>query len=255
MMAVLSAHNIETFYGPVPALKGVNITLEAGSITCIIGANGAGKTTLLNTVAGLLDARFGEITFEATQTNRLSADQVADLGLILTPEGRQVFPTLSVRENLLLGGYRKSTRKNMHKNMAQVFHYFPRLKERETHPAGMLSGGEQQMLAIGRSLMSEPKVLLLDEPSLGLSPKFVREIYRVLSNINASEGLCICVAEQNAAIALDTAHFGYVMELGRIVLAGPSEELKGKDVLQESFLGHGSNDADKKRFRTKKRWR
>jgi len=254
-MNILSARNIETFYGPVPALRGVSVEIAEGTITAIIGANGAGKTTLLNTLSGLLESRFGQIEFLGTRIEQLPADKVAGRGLILSPEGRQVFPELSVHDNLKLGGYRKQARARRSENLARVQSYFPRLKERFNHPAGMMSGGEQQMLAIARALMAEPELLMLDEPSMGLSPKFVEEIYRILNQINRQSGLTVLVAEQNASMALATAHYGYVLELGRIVLAGEASDLLQKEVLQESFLGSTNVEMEQKRFRKKKKWR
>ncbi len=254
-MSVLSVTNLETFYGPVPALRGVSVDVDEGSFTCVLGANGAGKTTLLNSIGGVLEPRFGRVMFDGRDITGQPPDEVAAGGLVLCPEGRQVFPFLSVRENLLLGAYRKVARPARADNIDRVLDYFPPLGARIDKPAGVLSGGEQQMLAIGRAILAEPRLLLLDEPSLGLSPKVVGMIYAVLADINRSTGLTILLVEQNAAIALDTASFGYVMELGRIVMAGDCAVLKTKDVIQESFLGHADIEPEMKRFRRKKRWR
>jgi branched-chain amino acid transport system ATP-binding protein len=254
-MSILTARNIETFYGPVPALRGVSVDISKGSIVSVIGTNGAGKTTLLNTLAGLLEARFGEIEFLGERIESLPANRIANRGLTLAPEGRQVFPEMSVRDNLKLGCYRASARTREATNLERVLSYFPRLEERLGQPAGMMSGGEQQMLAIGRALMAEPELLMLDEPSLGLSPKFVADICRILIQINKDTGLTILIAEQNASLGLETAHFGYVLELGRIVLADTSKKLMKKEVLQESFLGSTNIETDRKQFRKKKKWR
>ncbi|KZL19865.1 High-affinity branched-chain amino acid transport ATP-binding protein LivF [Pseudovibrio axinellae] len=254
-MTILSAKNLESFYGPVPALRGVSVDICKGTVTAVIGANGAGKSTLLNTLSGLLEARFGHIEFLGERIEMLSADQVASRGLVLAPEGRQVFPEMSVRDNLRLGAFRKDARAHEERNLARVLAYFPRLEQRFEQRAGMMSGGEQQMLAIARALMAAPDMLMLDEPSLGLSPKYVHEIYQILARINDETGLTVLVAEQNASVALSVAHFAYVLELGRVVLLGPAEEMATKEVLQESFLGSTNVTMDQKRFRRKKKWR
>ncbi|WP_163847699.1 ABC transporter ATP-binding protein [Pseudooceanicola aestuarii] len=254
-MSILSATNLETFYGPVPALRGVSIAVDPGEMVCVLGANGAGKTTLLNSIAGVVEPRFGTVTFDDRPLTGLGPDAVAAQGLVLCPEGRQMFPFMSVRENLELGAYRRQARASRTRNLDRVLHYFPRLAERIDKPAGMLSGGEQQMVAIGRAVMAEPRMLLLDEPSLGLSPRFVEIIYSVLAEINRDSGLAILVVEQNASVALEATTKGYVLELGRIVMADTCEVLTQSDVIRESFLGHGAVAPDAKRFRKKKVWR
>ncbi|MGZ5828686.1 MAG: ABC transporter ATP-binding protein, partial [Xanthobacteraceae bacterium] len=214
---MLSVRNIETWYGPVNAIKGVSIDVAPGRIVAVLGANGAGKTTLLKTIAGVVDPFKDSVTFEGIVINGLDPDVVARRGVVLVPEGRQLFPFLSVRENLQMGTFARPKGSDATADMERVYGWFPRLREREAQDAGLLSGGEQQMLAIGRALMAQPKLLLLDEPSLGLSPLLTREIFRIISRINEETGMTILVVEQNAAIALATAHDGYIMELGRIV--------------------------------------
>lgn len=254
-MTILSARNLETYYGPVPALRGVSVDVEPGEMVCVLGANGAGKTTLLNSITGVVEPRFGEVLFDGRDITGQQPDAVANQGLVLCPEGRQVFPFMSVRENLALGAYRPAAHATRAANLDRVLTYFPRLAERLDKPAGMLSGGEQQMVAIGRAVMANPKMLVLDEPSLGLSPKFVEMIYAVIAEINRDSGLAILVVEQNASVALASTTKGYVLELGRIVMAGSCEMLTQSDVIKESFLGHGAVAPDEKRFRKKKVWR
>jgi branched-chain amino acid transport system ATP-binding protein len=256
---VLAVRNLETWYGPVNAIKGVNLDLHSGDIVTVLGANGAGKTTLLNTIAGVIDPAKGAVEYEGRPIQGQDPDRVARSGVVLVPEGRQVFPFLSVRENLTMGTFARRDRTGIQADLERVFGWFPRLKERQDQHGGLLSGGEQQMLAIGRALMARPTVLLLDEPSLGLSPLLTQEIFRIIKRINGELGTSILVVEQNAAIALATAHFGYIMELGRIVAAGSTEELRAKDDVKEFYLG-GSAHADtegqhKQRWKRRKTWR
>jgi branched-chain amino acid transport system ATP-binding protein len=257
---VLVVRNLETWYGPVAAIKGVNLELHRGSIVTVLGANGAGKTTLLNTVAGVIDPFKGSVHFLGEPIHGLDPDAVARRGLVLVPEGRQVFPFLTVAENLRMGAFARRVADGLDEDIEQVYGWFPRLRERSGQPGGLLSGGEQQMLAIGRALMSRPGVLLLDEPSLGLSPLLTREIFRIVERINAETGMSILVVEQNAAIALHSAHFGYIMELGRVVAAGPCDELREKDDVKEFYLGgtaaRGADSAGgKQRWKRRKTWR
>jgi branched-chain amino acid transport system ATP-binding protein len=255
----LSVRNLETWYGPVAAIKGVNIDLQRGSIITVLGANGAGKTTLLNTIAGVIDPFKGSVEFQGEAIHGLDPDAVARKGLVLVPEGRQVFPFLTVAENLRMGAFARRSREGLEDDIQRIYGWFPRLREREHQAGGLLSGGEQQMLAIGRALMSRPEVLLLDEPSLGLSPLLTREIFRIVERINAETGMSILVVEQNAAIALATAHFGYIMELGRVVAAGPCAELREKDDVKEFYLGGAAArqvaGQDKQRWKRRKTWR
>ena len=256
---LLVVRNLETWYGPVSAIKGVNIELHRGSIVTVLGANGAGKTTLLNTVAGVIDPFKGSVHFMGQPIHGLDPDAVARRGLVLVPEGRQVFPFLTVAENLRMGAFARREKQGVDEDIERVYGWFPRLRERAQQPGGLLSGGEQQMLAIGRALMARPTVLLLDEPSLGLSPLLTREIFRIIERINAETGMSILVVEQNAAIALNTAHYGYIMELGRVVAAGPCAELREKDDVKEFYLGAAPVRADgeqsKQRWKRRKTWR
>jgi branched-chain amino acid transport system ATP-binding protein len=256
---LLRVQNLETWYGPIAAIKGVNIDLRRGDIVTVLGANGAGKTTLLNTVAGVVDPFKGAVEFLGQPIAGLDADEVARRGLVLVPEGRQVFPFLTVSENLRMGAFARRERQGLEQDIERVYEWFPRLRERAQQQGGLLSGGEQQMLAIGRALMAQPSVLLLDEPSLGLSPLLTREIFRIIERINAETGMSILVVEQNAAIALNTAHYGYIMELGRVVAAGPCAELREKDDVKEFYLGAAPVRADgepsKQRWKRRKTWR
>ena len=257
---LLAVKNLETWYGPVNAIKGVNLDLQAGHIVAVLGANGAGKTTLLNTIAGVIDPFKGSIEFQGKAIHGQDPDRVARSGVVLVPEGRQVFPFLSVRDNLSMGTFARASRDGIAADLERVFGWFPRLREREHQHGGLLSGGEQQMLAIGRALMARPSVLLLDEPSLGLSPLLTREIFSIVRRINGELGMSILVVEQNAAIALATADDGYIMELGRVVAAGTCADLMAKDDVKEFYLGGGgvgerSGDQHKQRWRRRKTWR
>lgn len=256
---LLQVQNLETWYGPIAAIKGVNIDLGRGDIVTVLGANGAGKTTLLNTLAGVVDPFKGAVHFLGQPITGLDPDEVARRGLVLVPEGRQVFPFLTVSENLRMGAFARRQREGLEQDIERVYEWFPRLRERAQQEGGLLSGGEQQMLAIGRALMARPSALLLDEPSLGLSPLLTREIFRIIGRINAETGMSILVVEQNAAIALNTAHYGYIMELGRVVAAGPCDELREKDDVKEFYLGaapvRSAGEQSKQRWKRRKTWR
>jgi branched-chain amino acid transport system ATP-binding protein len=252
---MLSVRNIETWYGPVNAIKGISIDVNPGRIVAVLGANGAGKTTLLKTIAGVVDPFKGTITFEGSPINGLDPDAIARRGVVLVPEGRQIFPFLSVRENLQMGTFARAERVGAETDLERVYGWFPRLRERIAQHAGLLSGGEQQMLAIGRAFMAKPRLLLLDEPSLGLSPLLVQEIFKIIARINAETGTTILVVEQNAKVALATAHDGYIMELGRIVAAGTSAELSEKDDVKEFYLGAGGEAGHARRWKRRKTWR
>lgn len=256
---LLSVKNLETWYGPVNAIKGVNLDLRSGHIVAVLGANGAGKTTLLNTIAGVIDPFKGSVEFKGQAIHGQDPDRIARGGVVLVPEGRQVFPFLSVRENLMMGTFARAGRDQIQSDLDRVFGWFPRLLERQDQHGGLLSGGEQQMLAIGRALMARPTVLLLDEPSLGLSPLLTREIFGIVRRINTELGTSILLVEQNAAIALATADDGYIMELGRVVAAGTCAELMAKDDVKEFYLGGGSAtaraDGQKQRWKRRKTWR
>jgi branched-chain amino acid transport system ATP-binding protein len=254
--ALLAVSNVETYYGPIMALRGVSFTVPAGAIVTILGANGAGKTTILKTVSGVMDPQKGSVTLEGRPIQGLDPDRVARLGLSHVPEGREVFPFLSVRENLRMGAYARRDADGVAKDLEMVTEYFPVLAARAEQRAGSLSGGEQQMLAIGRALMARPKVMLLDEPSLGLSPKLVKDIFDIIRRINRERGVTVLLVEQNANLALQTADHGYVLELGRIVMEDTCERLLQKDDIREFYLGlKESSVRGTRRWKRKKTWR
>jgi branched-chain amino acid transport system ATP-binding protein len=254
--ALLAVSNIETYYGPIMALRGVSFGVPAGSIVTILGANGAGKTTILKTVSGVMDPQKGSVTLEGRPIHGLDPDRVARLGLAHVPEGREVFPFLTVRENLRMGAYARRDHDAVARDLELVAEYFPVLGARALQRAGSLSGGEQQMLAIARALMARPKVMLLDEPSLGLSPKLVKEIFDIIRRINRERGVTVLLVEQNANLALQTADFGYVLELGRIVMEDTCERLLRKDDIREFYLGLKESSArGTRRWKRKKTWR
>ena len=254
--ALLAVNNIETYYGPIMALRGVSFSVPAGAIVTILGANGAGKTTILKTVSGVMDPQKGSVTLEGRAIHGLDPDRVARLGLSHVPEGREVFPFLSVRENLRMGAYARRDTAAVAQDLEMVTEYFPVLASRAEQRAGSLSGGEQQMLAIGRALMARPKVMLLDEPSLGLSPKLVKDIFDIIRRINRERGVTVLLVEQNANLALQTADYGYVLELGRIVMEDTCERLLQKDDIREFYLGlKESSVRGTRRWKRKKTWR
>jgi branched-chain amino acid transport system ATP-binding protein len=234
MSGFLQVSGLRVHYGMIEAVKGIDLTIVRGRITALLGANGAGKSTTLLTLSGLLRSSSGSIFFDGVELRDLPPHRIVELGLIQVPEGREILTTLSVRENLLLGAYRH--RDEIEKDLAKVLLLFPRLKERLHGPAGNLSGGEQQMLAIARALMARPRLLLLDEPSMGLAPLLVQEIFKTLRGLNEG-GLTILLVEQNVRQALRIAHFAYVMENGRVALAGPSEELLDNPKVIDAYLG------------------
>ncbi|GGL84818.1 ABC transporter ATP-binding protein [Pseudooceanicola nanhaiensis] len=253
-MSVLAVRNVETFYGAIMALRGVSIDVEEGEIVTILGANGAGKTTLMKTICGLMDPEKGSVTLLGERIEGMDPDRIVKKGLALVPEGREVFPYLTIEENLRLGAFTR--RDAIGGDLELVYQYFPILKERRKQAAGFLSGGQQQMLAIGRGLMARPKLMLLDEPSLGLSPLLTQEIFGIIARLNAEQGVTMLVVEQNAHIALATAHKGYVLETGRIVMAGPAETLRNSPDIQEFYLGKsGETQRGQKRWKRRKTWR
>ncbi len=259
MGTILRVKNVETlYYGVIKALRGISLHIEEGTISVILGANGAGKTTVLKTIMGLLEDQpdKGTIEFMDRRIDGMDAEDIVNLGIALVPEGREVFPELSVWENLSMGAYIRKDRKEIQKDLDLVVGYFPVLRERSRQQAGYLSGGEQQMLAIGRALMTRPKLLMLDEPSLGLSPILVREIFRIIQAINR-EGTTILLVEQNARMALSIAHYGYVLENGRMVLANTAQNLMEDEDVKEFYLGIKAEVSGKgyQRWRRKKRWR
>jgi branched-chain amino acid transport system ATP-binding protein len=233
---LLALSGVETFYGRIQALRGVTIDVHEGEIVALIGANGAGKTTTLRTISGLMKPVRGTVRFAGRDLGPFGADAIARMGVIHSPEGRRIFPRMSVRENLELGAFARSDKAAIRSDLAQVLQLFPRLNERMAQKGGTLSGGEQQMLAIARALMSEPKILLLDEPSMGLSPIFVDTIFSVIRDIN-KRGVTILLIEQNARKALQVASRGYVLETGTIVKSGSAEALLNDDDVRKAYLG------------------
>ncbi|MBL8380787.1 MAG: ABC transporter ATP-binding protein [Burkholderiales bacterium] len=258
-MPLLEAANLETWYGPVPALRGVSLNVEQGAIVAVLGANGAGKTTLLKTLGGALEPKAGSVRFDGHDITGRHSWEVARSGVIHVPEGREVFRHLSVRDNLAMGAYLRRDRDAIAADLAFVYQTFPRLAERAAQHAGNLSGGEQQMLAIGRALMARPRLLLLDEPSLGLAPLLVSEIFDVIRRLNLERGLTILLVEQNARQALALATSATVLELGRVVLSGSARELAENRDVREFYLGQGAQEAagprGERRWKRRKQWR
>ena len=235
--AMLEIKNLTVSYGAISALQGISLSVQAGSIVTLIGANGAGKTTTLKAVSGLLKPKSGEILYDGKNIAGLPPHEIVKLGLSHVPEGRMIFANLSVLENLQLGAYLQKDHKVVRRELEHVFHLFPRLQEREKQVAGTLSGGEQQMLAIGRALMARPKFLMLDEPSLGLAPLLVKTIFGKIVEINREQGLTILLVEQNANLALEVSSFGFVLETGKITLQGESASLRQNPQVQSAYLG------------------
>jgi branched-chain amino acid transport system ATP-binding protein len=253
---LLALANVETAYGPIVAIRGVSLQVPPGAIVTVLGANGAGKTTLLKTISGVMAPTKGSVLFADREIRGLAPDRVVRLGIAHVPEGREVFPYLTVRENLLMGAYLRRDRHGVAGDLERVYRYFPILRERSAQAAGQLSGGEQQMLAIGRALMLRPRLLLLDEPSLGLSPLLVREIFRIIERVNRDEGVTMLLVEQNARMALGVAAYGYVLEVGRVVMEDTCERLREKDDIREFYLGiRESGVRGARRWKRRKRWR
>lgn len=253
--ALLEVRNLESYYGPVLAIRGISLDVPEGAIVCVLGANGAGKTTLLKTISGVLTPEKGEVRFAGEPIARREPDAIVRRGIAHVPEGREIFPLLSVAQNLAMGAYTRLDNA-VAADTERVVDYFPVLLERMTQPAGTLSGGQQQMLAVARGLMARPKLMLLDEPSLGLSPMLVRAIFDVIRRLNQEHGISVLLVEQNARLALEVADFGYVMETGRIVLDGPAEALKESRDIQEFYLGGNQRAArDDRRWKPRKSWR
>ena len=235
-MAMLEVNDVHAYYGNIHALKGISLTVEEGEIVTLIGANGAGKSTTLNVICGLLHPQVGTIRLEGQEIHGLPPHEVVGRGVSQAPEGRRIFGRLTVQENLEMGAFLRSDSEGIQRDMRRVFDLFPRLEERRKQLGGTLSGGEQQMLAIGRALMAHPRVLLLDEPSMGLAPLLVEDIFRVVRQLN-EEGTTILLVEQNALMALSVAKRGYVLETGEVVLAGMAGELQENSLVQEAYLG------------------
>ena len=236
MTTLLEVNDLHVFYGAIHALQGVSFHVDEGEIVTLIGANGAGKSTTLKTISGLLRPRQGNILFQGQELTKVSAPQIVSMGIVQVPEGRKIFAPLTVQENLEMGAYSRNDGKEIKASMERVFSSFPRLKERLSQHGGTLSGGEQQMLAMGRGLMANPKLLLLDEPSMGLAPLLVEEIFRIIEEIN-KQGTSILLVEQNAAMALSVANRAYVLETGNVVLEGPAAELLENPQVKEAYLG------------------
>jgi branched-chain amino acid transport system ATP-binding protein len=235
-MATLELQNIHTFYGNIHALQGITVDVKDGEIVTLIGANGAGKSTTLRTISGILQPRDGDVRLDGEKINALPPHQIVERGICQVPEGRRIFSRMTVRENLEMGAFSRKDKAAIRSDMDRVFTLFPRLQERIGQKGGTLSGGEQQMLAMGRALMARPKILLLDEPSMGLAPILVETIFKTIQEIN-QQGVTVLLVEQNAVMALQIAHRGYVLETGEIVLADTAESLRQNETVQKAYLG------------------
>ena len=252
---MLTLRNIETYYGPIMAIRGVTMDVEAASVVTILGANGAGKTTVLKTICGAMAPQKGSVSFDGETITGHDPDKVARLGIGHVPEGREVFPFLTVEENLTVGAFTRP-RAERATDIAMVYDYFPVLAERRKLPAGFLSGGQQQMLAIGRALMAHPRLMLLDEPSLGLAPRLVAEIAAIVERLNREQSMAILLVEQNARMALEVADYGYVMEVGRIVMEDTCERLRNATDIREFYLGMKDQGVrGRRRWKQRKTWR
>ncbi len=256
MTDILELKNIEAYYGPINAIKGISMVVERGDITAILGANGAGKTTVLRVISGIVRPEKGSIEYEGNFIEGLEPHRLVHLGISQVPEGREIFTDLTVYENLRMGARSSKKKESYQARLEDVFVYFPVLKERLRQRGGTLSGGEQQMLAIGRSLMSNPRLLLLDEPSLGLAPILVKIIFEIIGKVNMKEGTTILLVEQNARMALSIAQYGYILEVGRIVLEDSSKKLIRNEDVREFYLGQKEKSVrESRRWRRKKKWR
>ena len=254
--AVLTVKNLESYYGPIMAIRGVSLEVRQGQIVTVLGANGAGKTTLLKTISGVMNPQKGQILHAGNDIAGWEPDRVVRAGIVHVPEGREVFPLLTVEENLRMGAFVRTDREGVRRDEEMVYSYFPILAERRRQAAGTMSGGQQQMLAIGRGLMAKPKLMLLDEPSLGLSPLLVKEIFAIIRRLNREQGVTMMLVEQNARVALEVADYGYVMELGRIVMDDTAARLLMSKDVQEFYLGvQEQTQRGQKRWKQKKTWR
>ncbi|MGI9357581.1 MAG: ABC transporter ATP-binding protein [Rhizobiaceae bacterium] len=253
---VLRIDNLESYYGPIQALRGVSLEVREGQIVTVLGANGAGKTTLLKTISGVMDPEKGTVKLEDSEIQGSEPDRVVNKGMVHVPEGREIFPLLTVAENIRMGAYIRSDN-GISEDVDLVYSYFPILKQRAAQPAGTLSGGQQQMLAIGRGLMAKPRIMLLDEPSLGLSPLLTEEIFAIIARLNREQGVTMMLVEQNAAVALSVADYGYVMELGRIVMEDDAGVLAASKDVQEFYLGISAQESQRgqRRWKQRKTWR
>ena len=253
---ILQLLNVESNYGPVQALRGVSLSVPEGKIVTVLGANGAGKTTTLKTISGIIDPLKGQVKFRGNEIQGNSPDAIVRAGIVHVPEGREVFPLLSVEDNLRMGAFTRSDADGIAQDLAAVFGYFPILRERARQEAGQLSGGQQQMLAIARALLGKPSLILMDEPSLGLSPKLTKEIFDIVVRINRERGVTILLVEQNAHMALKIADYGFVLEVGRIVMEDTGARLAEKDDIKEFYLGMKAAGArGARRWKRKKLWR
>ncbi len=253
---LLQMRNIETYYGPIMAIRGVSLDVNEGEIVAVLGANGAGKTTLLKTATGALDSNKGQVLLDGEEIQCRDPDWVARQGIAHVPEGREVFPVLTVAENLAMGAFNRDDKDAVAKDLETVYDYFPLLRDLNDKMAAYLSGGQQQMLAIGRGFMARPRLLLLDEPSLGLSPVLVQEIFRIIARLNREQGLTILLVEQNANVALQVSSRGYVMEVGGMVMDGPSDKLLDSDDIKEFYLGKKDEGIrGRRRWKKRKTWR
>ena len=253
---MLELANVEASYGPVQALRGVTLAVPKGKIVTVLGANGAGKSTILKTISGIIDPGKGQIRFEGAEIQSRDPAWIVRRGISHVPEGREVFPLLSVEENLRMGAYTRSDAESIAQDIDTVYGYFPILKERAKQEAGLLSGGQQQMLSISRALLSRPTLMLMDEPSLGLSPLLTQEIFRIITRINREKGTTILLVEQNANMALEVADYGYVLEVGRIVMEDTCKRLLAKEDVQEFYLGMKAQGVrGQRRWKKKKQWR
>ncbi len=235
-MAMLEVKDLQVYYGMIQAIKGISFEVNQGEIIALIGANGAGKTTTLQTITGMLSPKAGQVIFEGTDITKIPGHKIVSMGMAHVPEGRRVFTNLTVYQNLMLGAYSLTDKDEIEKNLAKVYKSFPRLEERRNQSAGTLSGGEQQMLSTGRALMSSPRIILMDEPSMGLSPIFVDEIFHIIGEIS-SEGTTVLLVEQNAKKALSIADRAYVLETGTIALSGDARELMNNESIRKAYLG------------------
>jgi len=254
--AVLKLLNVESANGPIRAIRGVSLEVARGRIGTVLGSNGAGKTTILKTISGIIDPRKGTVEFAGENITAKDPAEVVQRGLSHVPEGREVFPLLSVHDNLMMGAYTRRDRDAVGRDLEAVYGYFPILRERSRQEAGLLSGGQQQMLSISRALMAAPQMILLDEPSLGLSPRLTREIFEIVVRINRERGTTLLLVEQNANMALNVADYGYVLENGRIVMEDTCARLREKDDIKEFYLGMKQVGArGERRWKKKKTWR
>lgn len=255
-MALLEVKNLEVSYGPINVAKGISFDIEEGSIVTILGANGAGKTTILRTISGLIEPEKGKVLFEGKEIQGLEPEVIVKMGISHVPEGREVFPDLSIYKNLMMGAFIRKDSQGVANDLKRVYDYFPVLKEREKQLAYTLSGGEQQMLVIGRAFMSRPRLLLLDEPSLGLAPLLVKNIFDIIKRINEQEKTTILLVEQNARMALAVAQHGYILEVGRIVMDDTTERLRENEDVKEFYLGMREEGIrGTRRWKKKKQWR